>query len=189
VELLVERAIRVGYRCRTGPTFDAPFAIGSSEHHSPVVQIVMALAADEHEVGDVGVAPGAPRHNVVGLAVIGGDPAADAASIPGDQRLPLGDGGGPVVAAHPDRLAGPVEDHRCDRRVTRDAFEDRLGERLAINDHRCERFSIRGGLTVDVINEVGLILGVGPAAARSIGEEEFYERVGAALRGRPLVVG
>ena len=53
------------------------------------VQVVVASAAQQGQIGDIGGSAGGPADDVVGLAEAGGAPAAQAAAVAGDQGVPL----------------------------------------------------------------------------------------------------
>ena len=89
---------------------DGPAAFGVVEGVAAVVDVVVTPRADEDEVVDVGRAECFPVGDVVGVAAVGGCAAADAAAVACDQRFPLGDGCGAVVASDPDGCGGPVEE-------------------------------------------------------------------------------
>jgi len=76
-----------------------------------VVDVVMAVGADEGEVGDVCFALGGcvPGDEVVGFAFGWVGAAADAAFVPGDQSADLGLGGEPFLATGVEKFAVLIE--------------------------------------------------------------------------------
>ena len=82
-------------------------------------------AADQGEVVDVGgsACGGVPGDGVVGFAVLWCCAAEDAASVAGDEGVPLGWGGGPYSAALPEDFALPGEDGADEVGVAPEPFQ------------------------------------------------------------------
>ncbi len=74
--------------------------------HVAVVDVVVALAAHEHEVVDVGAAVSVPWVDVVGFAPVDGAVASGAALVACDEGFPLCGGG--VSAGRPTQMGRAV---------------------------------------------------------------------------------
>ena len=105
-----------------------------------VVDVVVAVVADEYEFGDVGFAFGwgAPGHGVVGFAATVVGAAEDAAFVSNDQCQVLGVGGESCVAAEPEGLAVESEDEADDVDVGSEVFgQDAVGDGAGADHFGC----------------------------------------------------
>ena len=74
-----------------------------------VVDVVVAVVADQHEVRVVGGSVVSPELDVVGEAAVGGSATADAALVSDHEGYALGVGGGAACASEPQVLGLGIE--------------------------------------------------------------------------------
>jgi len=122
---------------------DLPTPVGPDQLSASIMNIVMATAAQEHKIGDVGGPVGLPWLHMMGLAPVDTGPAADTAAVAGDQSHPLGFGGRSVAAPNEDRTPRPVEQHAGEVGVAGQHLKKRLGHRGAVADDLGEPGRIR----------------------------------------------
>ena len=171
------------------PVAECEPPVGSSHDLSAVVvDLVVAVAAQQAHVVDVGGAAVLPVPDVVYLAPVGRGAAADAAAVACHQGGALGGAGVAPAAAEPKRLALLVEDGRQDLGVARQpqeflGRERRAASEAGVGEPPGERVVVDDDEQIDAR---GCSLGVALTAAVC---DQHLEGVGHALLGGTAVLG
>ena len=144
---------------------------------------VVAVAAQQAEVVDVGGPAVLPVDDVVRLAEAVGGPAAGAAPVARREGDALGDAGVAILVAQPQGLALRVEQGGQDVGVEREAEEFARCEGGAVDEAGVAQLP-GGGVVVGDHQQGGAL-----RLARAFAGDQHLERVGEPLRGRGTALG